>query len=420
MDSRRPLAALLSPLISQLLILFLLLLPSSSSTNPLSIPNSTFENALQWNLLSIITHFVTTAEIAASFFLFPTRDRKRRRLTSSTTDNHRSIHITRDPDVCKLFFRMTSSTFEWLSGLLEPLLDCRDPIDSPLNLSSEIRLAIALFRLSSGADYPDISRRFNVSEPSARFCVKQFCRVLCTNFRFWVGFPNPAELIPVSAAFETLTGLPNCCGVISCTRFDIVGETSSENRSSIAAQIVVDSSSRILNIVAGFRGETQNFQILQSSTLCKDIESGDLLDSPPIHINGIPVPQYLVGLRSYPLLNWLVVPYSNDHEVGSEEEKLNNALGLMRPAAMRTIASLKKWGALSKPIEAEKKMAVAYIGACSILHNVLLMRDEEDSGMEQEGLKLDEESFDDFNGESNFEEDCRALDIRRVLGTRIK
>lgn len=185
---------------------------------------------------------------------------------------------------------------------------------------------------------------------------------------------------------------------------------------SIAAQIVVDSSCRILNIVAGFRGETHNFQILQSSTLYRDIEGGDLLDSPPLHIHGTPVPQYLVGLRSYPLLNWLIVPYSSP-EVGSEEEKLNGALRLMRPAATRTIASLKKWGALSKPIEAENKMAVAYIGACSILHNVLLMRDEEGSGMGDDLDDDDDDERSECNGETLLER--KTLDIRRALGRTI-
>ncbi|PKI41071.1 hypothetical protein CRG98_038599 [Punica granatum] len=44
---------------------------------------------------------------------------------------------------------MTASTFEWLFGLLDPLLDCQDLVGSPLNFSMEFQLEIGLFRLAT-------------------------------------------------------------------------------------------------------------------------------------------------------------------------------------------------------------------------------------------------------------------------------
>ncbi|MDV3195263.1 MAG: hypothetical protein Q8881_03365, partial [Sweet potato little leaf phytoplasma] len=145
-----------------------------------------------------------------------------------------------NPDSFKTFFKMSSSSFEWLSGLLEPLLDCRDPIGSPLNLSAELRLGIGLLRLATGSDYSEIATRFGVTESATRFCARQLCRVLCTNFRFWVAFPNSSELGSVSEGFESLTGLPNCCGVMNCTRFKFVRKLDSEtlHSDSIGVQIV--------------------------------------------------------------------------------------------------------------------------------------------------------------------------------------
>ncbi|MCI58236.1 hypothetical protein A2U01_0079490, partial [Trifolium medium] len=67
---------------------------------------------------------------------------------------------------------MTSSTFEWLTNLLEPLLECRDPSYLfPLNLSAGVRLGIGLFRLANGSDYTEISNQFNVPVSVAKFCV---------------------------------------------------------------------------------------------------------------------------------------------------------------------------------------------------------------------------------------------------------
>ncbi|MED6216171.1 hypothetical protein PIB30_005052 [Stylosanthes scabra] len=55
--------------------------------------------------------------------------------------------------------------------LLEPLVDCRDPL--LLNLTAGSRLRIGLFHLAKGSDYPEISTRFGVPVSVAKFCVKQ-------------------------------------------------------------------------------------------------------------------------------------------------------------------------------------------------------------------------------------------------------
>ncbi|XP_030942700.1 protein ANTAGONIST OF LIKE HETEROCHROMATIN PROTEIN 1-like [Quercus lobata] len=431
MESRK-LAALLSSLISELILLLLLLFPSSA---PLSLnsnsSNSTNSNS-NANLFPLIHHFLSIQKIAASLgFLSISRKRKRTHLPepeAGPIDDEENpelgprlgggrvqLVLTRTPDSFKNCFRMTSSTFEWLSGLLEPLLECRDPVGSPLNLSAELRLGLGLYRLATGSDYPEISNRFGVSESVAKFCTKQLCRVLCTDFRFWVTFPTPNELESVSTAFQTLTGLPNCCGVLECTRFKVVKKNDEIEEHSIAAQIVVDSSCRILSIVAGYRGNKADYKVLKSSTLCKDIEEGRLLNSPPVNVNGVAVNQYLVGNRGYPLLPWLMVPYV-EALPGSCEENFNKVHSLMRVSGLKASASLKNWGVLSRPVEEEFKIAVAYIGACSMLHNALLMR--EDYTALGDGLGDCYQSTDYYSGLEENLIGSKASDIRNALATR--
>ncbi|KAF7810982.1 protein ANTAGONIST OF LIKE HETEROCHROMATIN PROTEIN 1-like [Senna tora] len=421
MESRK-LAALLSSLVSQLLLLILLLFPPNSNSS-----DSHFNNAFP-----LIHHFLFSQQIAASLSL-PTRKRKRvdpepDQGPQPPSPSPESGLVARSPDSFRSCFRMTASTFEWLSGLLEPLLECRDPAELfPLNLSAGVRLGIGLFRLANGSDYAEISKRFRVSVSVARFCVKQLCRVLCTNFRFWIAFPNSNdELESVSRGFENLSGLPNCGGAIDCARFSVVNsETSRED--CIAAQIVVDSSCRILSIVAGFRGHKSNSRILRSTTLYKDIEEGKLLNSSSsstiIEIKSVAINQYLIGDSEYPFLPWLMIPFAESLP-GSCEENFNAAHNLMRISALRTIASLKSWGVLSQPIKEEVKMAVAYIGACSILHNSLLMREDFSAlsgGFEDYQFQhQNSNKIRDYKLEEDDSVKTKALIIRSALATRAK
>ncbi|KAI3441395.1 uncharacterized protein J3R85_002686 [Psidium guajava] len=396
MESRK-LAALLSSLVAEIMLLLLLLFPSSSplslTSNPSSFSSHGFDSFA--NLFPLIAHFLSHHEMAAS--LSPrslSRKRKRTRfaepdsgpacedetddsdseLMGRLSDRRRvGLGPARSPDSFVSSFKMTSSTFEWLAGLLEPLLDCRDPVGSPLNLSPELRLGVGLFQLATGSDHSDVARQFGVSESASRFCTKQLCRVLCTNFRFWAGFPSPDELEFVSRGFESLAGLPNCCGVIDCARFEILTDCGPND--TVAAQIVVDSTSRILSVIAGFRGDKGRSRVLRLSSLFKDIEEERLLNSPPVDVKGVNANPYLVGDVGYPLLPWLIVPFANA-TTGSCEACFNVAHSLMLMPALKTIASLRNWGVLSRPIKEDSRTAVAYVGACSILHNALLMRED--------------------------------------------
>lgn len=423
MESRE-LAALLSAIVPELL-LAVLLCPSSSPAVPISFSNLNSNPPNSREIFShLIEHFLSSAQLAASLSLLPaSRKRKRSRHPESNSEEYgpltRIAVLSRNPDSFRLCFRMTASTFEWLSGLLEPLLECRDPAGSPLNLPAEVRLGIGLFRLATGLGYPELARRFGVSDSAARFCAKQLCRVLCTNFRFWVAFPNAGELDSISGGFKALTGLPNCCGVIECTRFEVANADKDKlSEGKVAAQIVVDSSSRILSIAAGFRGDKSNAEVLRSSTLFKDVTRGGLLAGPSVLVNGEGVNQYLVGNLGYPLLPWLMVPYA--HPIwGSPEENFNAACRKMRLSALRAASSLKSWGVLRQPVEEEFKRAVAYIGACSILHNVLLMRGDYSALADVGGDdSLDDQSFQYRTTRDTV--DSKTTVIRTALATKAR
>lgn len=345
------LAAVISSLVSQTLLSLLKIQ---------TIPND-------FHLLPLFLHI---QQILSTTLLIPSKKRKSTHDSQNERDRPTKALILRNPkpnlNYYSSSFNMSSSTFEWLCGLLDPLLDS-------YGLPGPIRLAIGLTRLATGDRYPDIATEFAVSESVARLCVKRLCRVLCTNFRFWITFPqNPSEILEISNGFESVSlGLQGCCGAIGYARFDV------GNEKTVGAQIVCDSKSRILNIVVGFRGDRNNAEILEKSELYKDVNEGRILSSG----------QYFVGGVGYPLLSWLVVPYANEG-LGAEEEEFNEVHELMCQPVERAFSGLSKWKVLDRLMEEDdEKVVVASIVTCAILHNVLIMQ-EDNNGFLEDVLRL--------------------------------
>lgn len=136
-------------------------------------------------------------------------------------------------------------------------------------------------------------------------------------------------------------------------------------------------------------------------------------------MNDVDVPQYLVGSGEYPLLPWLLVPFV-DPKPGSVEENLNKAHSLMQVSSYKAMASLRNWGVLDRPVKAEYKAAVACIGACSILHNMLMSREDYSAfchEWDDDGASLHDQNVGRFEGDLVEE---NAPVIRNALATRAR
>uniref|UniRef100_A0A0E0L8A3 DDE Tnp4 domain-containing protein n=1 Tax=Oryza punctata TaxID=4537 RepID=A0A0E0L8A3_ORYPU len=319
-------------------------------------------------LLLLLTHHLTAAAAAALLVLLDPSSpsaRKRRRLDvldgESDSEEPEPVPPTSpepervtlplpptSPDHYPLAFRVSAPTFNFLAGLLDPLL-------SHPSLPSSTLLALALARLATGLPYPTLAGLFRVPASAPRAASRRLRRVLLANFRFWLAFP--AEPSSASAS----SPLPSCRGALTCARFD-------GPDGPLAAQLVAGASSRILSLAAGFRGDRTDLEVLKLSSLYHELEQGKVLD------HG----QYLAGDGDgYPLLPWLMVPFPGPAVPGSPEARFNAAHDAMCRKARRTVRSLKGWGAIARLRDEESpRAAVACIGTCAMLHNVLLARED--------------------------------------------
>jgi hypothetical protein len=301
------------------------------------------------------------------------------------------------PDHYPLAFRVSAPTFNFLSGLLDPLLSY------PALPPSPVLLALALARLASGLPYPTLAARFGVPPSAPRAASRRLRRVLLANFRFWLAFPSD----PASAYSAPL---PSCRGALCCARF--AGPTGP-----LAAQLVAGASSRVLSLAAGFRGDRTDLEVLRLSSLYQEVEQGRVLEPA----------QYLVGDGGrYPLLSWLMVPFPGPVVPGTPEAAFNAAHRAMCRPVRRAIRSLMGWGAIARLNQEESpRAAVACIGTCAMLHNVLLTREDysalapDEAEAESEGEVQSQVAGTGARSEG-FEVDGRALVLRSALAATMK
>ncbi|EFJ17377.1 hypothetical protein SELMODRAFT_15874, partial [Selaginella moellendorffii] len=180
-----------------------------------------------------------------------------------------------DADSSRRLFNMSPGTFEWLCSELAPLVHKSDT-----NFRSSIpprkRIAIAIHRLAAGSSYVEVSKMFAVGEATVLTCTREVYAALSTAFGSVLAFPtDAAALTRVARGFHNLMALPNCCGLLTVLHLRIrrpsgpCGSNYLDHNTnfSIAAQLVVDASMRILNIAVGFPGGVHHAKILKQSGL---------------------------------------------------------------------------------------------------------------------------------------------------------
>lgn len=190
--------------------------------------------------------------------------------------------------------------------------------------------------------------------------------------------------------------LPNCCGVLGVEKFELEGR-------SLLVQALVDSEGRFLDVSSGWPGCTKPEDVLKKSKLFSGIEdSKEYLNGPSFELNsGNSIPQYILGDSCYPLLPWLLTPFSDKNKKLSSSEAAFNEVHSRGIELVETaFAKVKKRWKLVGKIWKEQCVEVFpfVIVACCLLHNFLIKCSEvlpEENA--EAGCK--ERKFLEFNGD---------------------
>ncbi|KAM0912786.1 hypothetical protein ACQ4PT_012591 [Festuca glaucescens] len=275
-------------------------------------------------------------------------------------------------------FRMSRATFD---ALCDELSAAVAKEDTALRAAIPVhqRVAVCLWRLATGEPLREVSRRFGLGISTCHNIVLQVCAALTA-----VLLPRtvrwPLDSPAASAGFHAASGIPGVVGAL-CTDHVPIGppkenvadyynrrltERNSRASYSVAVQAVVDADGAFTDVCIGLPGSLSDAAVLDRSALRASCQSGILGDR-----------CRLVGGASYPLTDWMLVPYAH-HNLTWAQHAFNERVAAARAAAQGAFRNLKaRWRCLQRRTEPKLPDLHNMIGACCVLHNFCQRSGEE-------------------------------------------
>lgn len=143
-------------------------------------------------------------------------------------------------------------------------------------------------------------------------------------------------------------------------------------------QIVVDKDMKIRDLFTGWPGSITDSRLLRNSGFFAVCESGERLIGTPRTLKGIEVREYIIGDSGYPLLPWLINPYTATGSSPSRDT-FNSKHASTKIVADGALGRLKgAWKILHKVLwRPDIRKLPKIVLVCCLLHNILIDAGEE-------------------------------------------
>ncbi|XP_059317656.1 protein ALP1-like isoform X2 [Lycium ferocissimum] len=284
-------------------------------------------------------------------------------------------------------FKLSRKTFNYICSLVKEEMMVRPTNITDLSgkfLSLDDRVAVALRRLSSGDSLSTVGESFGIHQSTVSQITWRFVEVMEKNGVHHIHWPSSQEdMKDIKSKFANIRGLPNCCGAVDITHIMFCLSTSDpsskvwsdlEKNHSMILQAIVDPDMRFLDILAGWPGSLSDSEVLKCSRFFKLVEEGKRLGGQNFKLsNDTDLREYIVGDSGFPLLPWLLTPYTG-RGLSDHQADYNKRHFATRKVAQRALARLKdKWkiiqGVMWRP---DKQKLPRIILVCCVLHNILI------------------------------------------------
>lgn len=279
----------------------------------------------------------------------------------------------------KKWFRMTRQTFDMICDELNSVIAKED---TTLRNAIPVRqrVAVCIWRLATGEPLRLVSKRFGLGISTCHKLVLEVCTAIKTVLMpKYLQWPDEDSLNKIKEEFEEVSGIPNVVGSMYTTHIPIIApkvsvaayfnkrhtERNQKTSYSITVQGVVDPKGVFTDVCIGWPGSMPDDQVLEKSALYQRA-GGGLLKG-----------MWIVGGSGYPLLDWVLVPYNQQHLTWTQHA-FNEKIGDIQKVGKDAFARLKgRWSCLQKRTEVKLQDLPVVLGACCVLHNICEMKNEE-------------------------------------------
>ncbi|XP_067139320.1 uncharacterized protein [Centruroides vittatus] len=280
-------------------------------------------------------------------------------------------------------FRVSRETFNFLCAALPEMK--RNNTHLRRCISTEKRVAIALYTLASSSEYRTISHLFGVGKSTVCKIVIDFCNAVINNLMSTaIQFPQTKNEIDLKIRdFYEIWNFPQCFGSIDGTHIpisppkkDCIDYYNYKGWYSVVLLAVSDAKYMFTYINVGSPGRNNDAHIFKNSnsllTCLQNINSLELGE----RIGGEVVPPLIIGDSAFPLQPTLMKPFPSKTE-DEMEKTFNFRLSRARRVVENAFGRLKaRFRRLSKRMDNRIDISKRIIKTCCILHNLCEKRDD--------------------------------------------
>ncbi|PSS29363.1 Nuclease [Actinidia chinensis var. chinensis] len=252
---------------------------------------------------------------------------------------------------------------------------------SNLSLPSDYAVAMVLSRLTHGLSAKTLAARYSLEPYLISKITNMVTRLLATKlYREFIKIPvSRRRLVETTQAFEELTSLPNMCGAIDATPIKIRHVPAEANPSAyrcregfpaVLLQVVADHKKIFWDVCVKAPGGFDDSTHLRESVLYNRLISEDIVWDKVLNVRGHHVRSYIVGDGGFPLLSFLLTPFTWNRTGTPAQNQFDEALMKGRKMVEEAIGLLKGRWKILQDMNVGLDHAPQTIVACCVLHNL--------------------------------------------------
>ncbi|CAM4388912.1 unnamed protein product, partial [Caretta caretta] len=260
---------------------------------------------------------------------------------------------------------MHKGPFMELCDLLSPALKRKDTkMRAALTVHKQV--AIDLWKLATPDSYRSVGNQFGVGKSTVGVAVMQVANsIIELLLSKVVTLGNVQVILDGFAAM----GFPNCGGAVDGTHIPLAPDHKGSqyiNRKgyfSMVLQALVDHKGRFTNINVGWPGKVHDARVFRNSGLFKWLQEGIYFPDQKITVGDVEMPIVILGDPAYPLMPWLMKPYTGT--LDSSKELFNYRLSKCRMVVECAFGHLKgRWCSLLTHSDLSETNIPIVIAAC--------------------------------------------------------